>query len=322
MTTIEAIAALALRAETVPVRLLDAARCHLGEGSTYDAASDTAWWFDILGRTLHEARPSDARPSDGRPSDGRPGNYHLAVHALPVMASALAMVDDQRQLLVAEDGLHLRDIATGHLQRLVAIEAENPGTRSNDARVHPSGTFWTSTMGRRAEKGAGTIYAYHDGIIEPLFADLTIPNAICFSPDGSTGYFADTAENRLYRVSLDPATGLPLEAPTTLLDHAGPGGLDGAVTDAEGLIWCAIWGGGSVNVYSPAGALVRRIAVPARQPSCPVFVGPGLDRLLVTSAWENMGAAMRAADPGHGQTFLLDVGARGRAEPRVRLGGV
>lgn len=307
MTTIEAITPATRVPETVPVRVLDAARCHLGEGPTYDAASDTAWWFDILGRTLHEAHLGDRR---------------IAVHALPVMASALAMVDDARQLLVAEDGLHLRDMATGRLDRLVAIEAEDAHTRSNDARVHPSGTFWTSTMGGRAEKGAGRIYAFHAGTVTPLFTGLAIPNAICFSPDGATGYFADTAENRLYRVRLDPATGLPLEPPTTLLHYAGPGGLDGAVTDAEGLIWCAIWGGGCVNVYSPAGALVRRIAVPARQPSCPVFVGPAFDRLLVTSAWENMGAALRAADPGHGQTFLLDIGARGRAEPRVRLGGL
>ncbi len=55
--------------------------------------------------------------------------------------------------------------------------------------------------------------------------------------------------------------------------------------------------------------------------SCPVFVGPDFDRVLVTSAFENMDEAARAADPHHGKTFLLDIGVRGRAEPRVRLGG-
>jgi hypothetical protein len=33
-----------------------------------------------------------------------------------------------------------------------------------------------------------------------------------------------------------------------------------------------------------------------------------------------MDEAARAADPDHGRTFLLDVGAMGRPEPRVRLG--
>ncbi len=73
-----------------------------------------------------------------------------------------------------------------------------------------SGTFWIGTMGRRAERGAGAIYALHRGEIVRLFPNISIPNAICFSPDGATGYFADSAENVLYRVALDPGTGLPI----------------------------------------------------------------------------------------------------------------
>jgi sugar lactone lactonase YvrE len=102
--------------------------------------------------------------------------------------------------------------------------------------------------------------------------------------------------------------------------HGGPGGLDGAVVDAEGRIWCAIWGGACLHVYSPEGELVRRVAVPARQPSCPVFVGADFSRVLVTSAHEGMDEAARAADPYHGRTFLLDVGAMGRPDACVRLG--
>ena len=37
------------------------------------------------------------------------------VHQLPFMASAIAMVDDDRQLVVAEDGLYIRDASTGAL---------------------------------------------------------------------------------------------------------------------------------------------------------------------------------------------------------------
>jgi hypothetical protein len=38
----------------------------------------------------------------------------------------------------------------------------------------------------------------------------------------------------------------------------------------------------------------------------------------VTSAFEEMGAS-QDADPNHGRTFILCVGAIGRPEPRVRL---
>ena len=34
--------------DEVPVSVLCSERCHLGEGPSYDAATDTAWWFDIL----------------------------------------------------------------------------------------------------------------------------------------------------------------------------------------------------------------------------------------------------------------------------------
>jgi sugar lactone lactonase YvrE len=199
------------------------------------------------------------------------------------------------------------------------LEADNAATRSNDARVHPSGTFWIGTMGRRAERGLGAIYALHRGELSRLYDGVTIPNAICFSPDGAIGYFADTGKNVLFRVDLDAATGLPRGEPAALVTRRDGGGIDGAVVDADGLIWNARWGGGCVDVYSPQGVHLRSLRVPARQSSCPVFIGPDFSRLLVTSAWQGMGDDARRADPGHGRTFVLDVAARGRPEPDVRL---
>jgi sugar lactone lactonase len=289
----------------VPTQILSAERCHLGEGPTYDPATGTAWWFDILERRLFECRIESA---------------WTIVHALPRMASALARIDGERQLVVTEDGLYVRNAADGRMELFLAVEADNPATRSNDARVHPSGTLWFGTMGRRAEVGAGAIYALHRGQISRLFAGISIPNAICFSPQGDVGYFTDTARNVLNRVPLDAATGLPAGDPVPLVHHRGPGGLDGAVVDADGLIWNARWGGGCVDVYDPAGQRLRSLRVPARQSSCPAFVGHDLSRLLVTSAFEGMDDAARAADPGHGRTFLIEAGARGRPEPDVKLG--
>jgi sugar lactone lactonase YvrE len=235
------------------------------------------------------------------------------------MASALARIDAERQLISAEDGLYIRSIIDGRMTLYCPLEADNPSNRSNDARVHPAGTFWIGTMGRKAEAGAGAIYALYRGEISRLFSGISIPNAICFSPDGAIGYFADTAKNELYRVALDPLTGLPRSTAEVLLRHRGVGGLDGAVVDADGMIWIARWGGGCVDVYNPKGERVRCLQVPARQTSCPAFVGPDFSRLLVTSAWQDMDEAARAADPEHGRTFLLEVAVRGRPEPDVKL---
>ncbi|MGY4230158.1 hypothetical protein ACVMIH_007519 [Bradyrhizobium sp. USDA 4503] len=116
-----------------------------------------------------------------------------------------------------------------------------------------SGTFCMGTNGRKAE--AGAIYALYRGELSRLYSGVTIPNAICFSPDGALGYFADTAKNALYRVMLDPATGLPCGAPEVLLRHRGTGRLDGAVVDADGLIWNACW------VAAASTSIVRKASI-------------------------------------------------------------
>src|SRR6476620_11724897 len=182
------------RVEEVETKTLSDRHCHLGEGCTYDPATDTAWWFDIVERTLLQADLASGVVTE---------------HALPMMASVVAFIDDRRQLLATENGLYIRDIADGRLTLQIDLEADNPATRSNDGRVHASGALWIGTMGRKAEKGAGAIYHFGGGELRRLYANVSIPNAICFSPDGATAYFTDTRKAILYRVAIDPTNALP-----------------------------------------------------------------------------------------------------------------
>lgn len=280
---------------------LNAPACMLGEGPTYDPHTGTAWWFDILGRKLVEyALASDT----------------VKVHDLPVMGSVLARVDDDRQVIATETGLHLRHRSTGELELITPIEADNAANRSNDGRVHPCGALWFGTMGKEAEKHAGAIYHVARGKVTTLFPNITIPNAICFSPDGAIAYFTDTMSDKLMRVAIDPATALPTGSPEIFFDHrGGDGGIDGAVCDRDGMIWNARWGAGCIDGYSAHGERVVSLKVPASQSSCPAFVGPEGDRLMVTTAREGLSAEALAADPEAGSTFLLDHPVKGRFEP-------
>lgn len=289
----------------VSVSILSEVACHLGEGPTYDPRTDTLFWFDILERKLLELP--------------YPGGQ-TRIHDLPVMASALAAVDEKRQLLVTETGLQLRDRDSGALTMHVEVEAERRDTRSNDARVHPAGALWFGTMGKAAQEQAGAIYWFFKGEVRRLFSHITIPNSICFSPDGAIGYFADTHENRLYRMACDPETGLPVDDPVlTLEGNEIPGGIDGSVVDATGTLWNARWGGGRLDALTSRGELIRSIQLPARRATCPVFVGPGADRLAVTSAYEGLDEDARRADPDAGKTFLVELEVEGRFDPPVLL---
>lgn len=287
------------------VSVLSHIACHLGEGPTYDPRTDTLFWFDIMGRKLLEKRWPDG---------------DVKVHDLPLMASALAVIDADRQLLVTETGLHIRDVKTGRLAMHRPVEAENPLIRSNDARVHPSGALWFGTMALTEEKGGGSIQWYFKGEVRTLFPGIGIPNSICFSPDGSVAYYADTAINILMRVACDPATGRPTGEPEIFYDQrGGKGGLDGSVVDAEGVLWNARWGAASLDAYSPDGQRIRSIDIPASHSSCPAFVGPAADRMVVTSAYHLLSEEARKRDTEAGKTFLVDLPVKGRFDPPVAL---
>jgi len=286
-------------------KILSDRKCQLGEGPAYDPETGTLYWFDIVEKKLLEKTMPDGA---------------VIVHDLPVMASALAVIDDKRQLLVTERGLEIRDKASGTLTLHTKIEADNALTRSNDSRVHPCGAFWIGTMAK-VEEGApaGAIYWYKAGELRTLFSPVAIPNSICFSADGAIAYFVDSAKNRLMRVDCDPKTGLPTGEPKLFVSYDGGGGIDGSVCDLDGVVWNAHWGKACVNAYAPEGKLIRTVAVPAVQSSCPVFIGREAQHLAVTSAWKGMSETERAADPQGGMTFLLDIEVRGRFDPPVDL---
>jgi sugar lactone lactonase YvrE len=279
-------------------------RCELGEGPSYDPDADIAWWVDITGKTLFEHRFADA-------------STHL--HPLPRMASVATRIDAGRQLLAMDDGLYVRAVAGGALRLLAPLEADNPMTRSNDGRVHPSGALWVGTMGLKAETEAGAIYWARGAEVRKIFDKVSIPNAMCFSALGDVGYFADTARNTIWRVPLDAATGLPAGDRQVFVKGGAGGYCDGAVIDRHGVLWNAAWGGHAVHGYGPDGALVRSVAVPTGQASCPCFVGADASRMIVTTAQQGMTSDARAADPFAGQTFALPGVFEGRFDPAFVL---
>jgi sugar lactone lactonase YvrE len=228
-------------------------------------------------------------------------------------------VDDSTLLIASETALFRFDLTTGTRTDLCALEADRPDTRSNDGRADPQGGFWIGTMGKRAEPGAGAIYRFYRGELRCIFPGISIPNAICFPPDGRTAHFTDSPTRRVMRVALD-AEGWPQGKPEVFLDLTGDTPApDGAVVDAAGLLWLAEWDGARVSAFAPDGARVQSVPVAARQSSCPAFGGEDLTTLFVTSALQGMDEAARKADPKGGMTFAAPGTARGQAEHRVIL---
>lgn len=235
------------------VGIHDNRNCELGEGPLWHPLRGQLFWFDIIGKRLM-TRDGDA-----------PREWQFEEHV-----SAAGWVDQDTLLIASETALSRFDLTTGASEPLVALEADDPRTRSNDGRADPWGGFWIGTMGKEAEPELGAIYRFYRGELRQLFAPITISNAICFAPDQSCAYFTDTLTQKVMRQTLDDE-GWPNGDPEVLIDLRADGLFpDGAVVDGEGCLWIAQWGASRVARYSSDGEFLSAIPLPARSPALPL----------------------------------------------------
>ncbi len=284
------------------------AQAELGERPFWDAAVDALMWVDILAGHLHRYRP---------------GRGDSVLHMAGVAVGAAGPRAAGGYVLAAADGFRLVDAAgqaSGGPWRPAGMLAD---VRFNDGVCDPVGRFWAGTVAADRRAGAGALYRLDpSGGIAVVLDGVTESNGLGWSPDGGTFYYIDSGEPepRIRAFPCDLAAGT-LGAPRDLVvpppSHGTP---DGLVVDADGCLWVAFWGGSAVRRYSPSGELLASLDVPASQPSCPAFGGPGLDDLYLTTAWENMTEAQRAAEPLAGHLLRTRVeGVRGL--PAGRFGG-
>lgn len=286
--------------------IFDDTRCELGEGALWHPQKKMLFWFDILACRLY----------------GKAETGPTRVWDMPEMTSAAGIMGRDTLLLASETALTRFDLETGAREKLADLDAADSGTRSNDGRADRQGGFWIGTMGKRGgrDTGRGAIWRFHGGEVRKLFSGLTIPNAICFSPDGSTAHFTDTVTQKIMRVALDTA-GWPKAEPELFLDLTAEGlDPDGAVVAADGTFWNAQWGAGRVAAYAPDGTFLRAVEF-AGSPhtSCPAFGGADLSTLFVTTAMQGLDADARARHADAGRTFRMAGVAQGLPEPQVEV---
>jgi len=261
----------------------------LGESPLWDERNGLLYWIDIAGMEV------GALSVTTRAWSTRATTYKYG---------SLALTATPGELLAATaQGLHVIRLTDAGIQIVRTLgdpEADLPGNRFNDGKTDRQGRFWSGTMDdAEAGERTGSVYRLDtDGTITKAWGDLGIPNGLGFSPDGRTMYSADSDVGELWESTYDPATGEAGPRRVLAAVHS-PGVPDGSTVDASGGIWNAEWGGSRVVRYQPAGSVDSILDVPATQPTCPAFGGPGLDMLFVTTA-------KIGGDPGtHGGSILV-----------------
>ena len=296
-------------------KLFDDRRCVLGEGPLWHPLRRELLWVDIEDNRLLGRRATSPGPTHGSRPGGDPMPSEASVDRhFTFKPSALGWIDQNRLLMGTDGGLYVYDLSDQSTDVLCLLEDQESQRRSNDGRADPWGGFWISTMTHDMDPGQGRIYRWYQGEIRLLVEGLACPNAICFAPDRSVGYFADSMPGEIRWHPLDPQTGWPTAAPQVFAKGL-EGAPDGAVTAQDGTVWNAEWGQGRLLAFAATnGAVAARFDLPARQLTCPA-IDPETGCVFVTSA----AVGLDDPRPEDGQTFVLDLGLKGVPEPAVRL---
>ena len=227
----------------------------VGEGILWDVSRQVLWWTDIQSCRLHRF------------------DWSRAVNQVldtPDRVGSFGLVADGDELIVA----FAKGIALYDPVRKVTLPLENPetigaGIRFNDGRVDRQGRFWAGTMVEGPQSDAGGCLYSVDAArsIRRQAGGIRIANGLCFSPDGTHMYFADSP-TRTIRVYDVPGDGHTLGPPRTFAQTPAGAFPDGATVDADGCVWSAHWGAGCVVRYTPRGDVDRVVQIPTCQPSC------------------------------------------------------
>lgn len=284
------------------MELIVPARNTLGEGILWDERAARLLWTDIEASELWSHIPAT----------GASRRWPLPER---LCSMALTAADD-RLLLGLASGLAFFDLVTGAVERLHDVEDHLPTTRLNDGRVDRQGRF-VFGMFNQAEDPKHPVGGFYrlnrDLSLERLpLGGVAIANSICFSPDGGTMYYADSATREIRCCDYDPRSGAVANPRTFVAAHVAPGDPDGSTVDAEGFLWSTRWGAGQVVRFAPDGSIDRMLELPALQPTCPAFGGAGLDVLYVTSAT----VGLPDAGPADGGVFARGLAVRGLPEQR------
>jgi len=270
----------------------------LGEVPRWHPVEHALYWIDAFKPAVHRLDASGTLESFTPPE--KLGSF------APCAAGGL--------LIAGRYGLARYDPASGRLERIADPEAGGAVNILNDGRCDARGRFWVGSMSKTMERASGRLYRLARGLIEALDENIWVANGVCFSPDDTKMYFADSHVRTIFVYDFDVAAGT-LGARRVFATTQGPGVPDGSSVDTDGFVWNAVFDAGCLIRYAPDGRVDRTIALPVSRPTACAFGGPDLATLYVTTARFRLPPEKLAAEAYAGGLLALDVGARGLPEP-------
>src|SRR6516165_3554820 len=272
----------------------------LGEVPRWHGAEQALYWIDAFKPAVHRLDPATGKVDSWTPPE-KLGSFAACA------ASGL--------LIAGRAGLALYQPATGKLDRIVDPESGATVNILNDGRCDRRGRFWVGSMSKTMERASGLLYRLERGHLDAVDRNIWVANGVCWSPDDTKMYFADSHVRTIFVYDFDLARGgIGPRRVLATMDHR-PGVPDGSSVDAEGFVWNAVFDGGCLLRYSPDGRIDRTVQLPVSRPTACTFGGSDLATLYVTTARFRLAPDKLAAEVHAGGLLALDVGVKGLPEP-------
>jgi len=283
---------------TLEVETVLDAHAAVGEGPVWDERTNRLFWVDIMGHKLHVYDPA---------SD------HDAVVEIGQPVGAAGLREQGGMVLALRDGFALLDADLGDLRWVARVEDDTPTSRMNDGKVDPAGRFWAGTMPFAPGEPVGALYRLDpDFRVTRVVGDIKLSNGLDWSLDNKQMYYIDSLSQQIDSFDFDVRSGSVGARRTVIAIDPAEGLPDGMTLDAEGGIWVALHGSGTVRRYLPDGTVDRIVQLPVRMVTCPAFGGPDYADLYITTMNYGMTEDALRAQPLAGALFRCRPGVKGR----------
>jgi sugar lactone lactonase YvrE len=212
---------------------------------------------------------------------------------LPGKSTGNGIVFDRNKFMYIADGVGHNVFRVDPQTRKIDIFAHDDDmNQPKDLAIAPNGTLYASDPNWK--KGTGRILVINARGVSLAAEGLGTTNGIEVSPDGQTLYVNESAQRVVWAFPI-AASGLGKKQ---LLHKFPDHGLGGMRCDADGNLYIARHGKGTVAVLSPAGKVLRDIEVLGPLPSNLCFGGPDGRTVYVTEVSKRRLVQFRVDRPG------------------------
>lgn len=188
--------------------------------------------------------------------------------------TCLAVIDVNTMMIALEDGIGIYDYRNESYNYLAKID--NKSVRLNDGKCDKNGILHIGSMCLYEPKEPiGTIYNFKNGNLNELIPNIGISNGISFDKN-NTMYYADSLQKTIYKYDTN----------NTVIHSYNDYCPDGSTIDINNNYYSCLWEGYGIDIFNN-DIKEDYLSLPCKFTTCCCFGGENMNKLFVTSAYNN-----------------------------------